>query len=96
MTLEELLKQKEEIDKQIEEIHRSSAQEVVGEISELVQKAYDLIQEAESLAKAYNLDFTFSLGYGMGGQFNGKDWDASDFQGERPRTGGWLSSSASC
>lgn len=66
-------------------------------IAEAIKQAYAALDRAQELAIKYGLEFEWDgPTYGMGGTFNGHDWDASDYEGERPRTGYWQASSNSC
>lgn len=65
-------------------------------ITQAVAEANAALQRAQELALKYNMEFEFGPTYGMGGTFNGTDWDASDYEGERPRTGYWQASANSC
>lgn len=66
-------------------------------IAQYVQDAENSLAAAEALALKYGLEFEFGPTYGMGGTFNGTDWDASrDENGNRTRTGQWQSSSHNC
>ena len=65
-------------------------------ITKAVDEANDALRRAQELALKYNMEFEFGPTYGMGGTFNGHDWDASNYEGERPRTGYWQASSNSC
>ena len=63
-------------------------------IAEAVQRANDALQEAQELALEFDLEFEFGPTYGMGGTFNGTDWDSSS--NPRERTARWQASSHSC
>lgn len=63
-------------------------------IAEAVSRAYDALQEAQDLALEFDLEFEFGPEYGMGGTFNGPDWDSSS--NPRERTARWQASSHSC
>lgn len=63
-------------------------------IAQAVQRAYDALQEAKDLALEFDLEFEFGPEYGMGGVFNGTDWDSSS--NPRERTARWQASSNSC
>lgn len=77
-----------------EEEERKNA---TGLIAQAVAKAKESLFIAQELALKYNLEFEWNgPTYGMGGTFNGTDWDASDYEGERPRTGYWQASANSC
>lgn len=52
-------------------------------ISALTAEAYEKIRAAETIAEKFEIDFDFSVTYGMGGYFDGRD-------------GEWQPSSQSC
>lgn len=54
------------------------------EIKKLKEQAYALLKEAAEIADKHELSFTFSLGYGMGGYYDGRDEKR------------WVSSSENC
>ena len=77
-----------------EEEERKNA---TGLIAKAVADAKESLARAQELALKYDLEFEWDgPTYGMGGVFNGTDWDASNYEDERPRTGHWLASSNSC
>lgn len=94
--IESLRTQQRAIQAKIDLIEADIARSEQAEIVQLVREAYKLIGEAEKIAMENNLEFDFDLTYGMGGTFNGIDWDCRASDGPRPRTGSWVSSSASC
>ena len=63
-------------------------------IAEAVSRAYDALREAQDIALEFDLEFVFGPVYGMGGTFNGTDWDSSS--NPRERTARWQASSHSC
>lgn len=76
----------------------TTKQEASTEIATKVKLALALVKEAEALADKHDLEFEFSVSYGMGGWYNGggksgEDWDSSNTYDE-PH--GWAGSSQSC
>lgn len=63
-------------------------------IAEAVSRAYDALREAQDIALEFDLEFDFGPVYGMGGTFNGTEWDSSS--NPRERTARWQASSNSC
>ena len=76
------------------------AKTAAADIAKHVDAAYASIAAAEALADEFGIDFSFSVGYGMGGTYRSKngnkdDWNSSSScWGEDD--GGWVSSSSDC
>ena len=90
--------QEAEMKKKLEALEQLKKEERAKNASKLiaqaVQRAYDALQEAKDLALEFDLEFEFGPEYGMGGTFNGTDWDSSS--SPRERTARWQASSHSC
>lgn len=74
----------------VQEIVNDKTLSAQDKIDALTKLAHAAIGEAETLADEYEIEFSFSVAYGMGGTY-GRSWDASsDSEFE------WQSSSQSC
>ena len=93
-TIQELMADRAAIDHEIALLKQSDKQVALEEIGRFVESAYASIREAESLARKHGVEFDFGLEYGMGGTYNGRDWQNSD--SEDARNGQWQSSSSQC
>jgi len=69
--LEALQKRKKAI------IEAEEQRNAVSLINAATQRAMAALKEAQDLALKYDLEFDFSLEYGMGGTFNGTSWNGS-------------------
>jgi len=71
-----------------------TTEKAAKKISDNIEEAYRLIKEAEALADKHKLFFSFSVAYGMGGDYHGDTADRYSDWDDNP--GGWSPSSQSC
>lgn len=102
-TIEELLAEKVKIDLAAAEIEgkldalRAEGAKLASEkIDLLLKEAAAAIRKAEMIAVEFNIEFEFSLEYGMGGTFNMEQWERSNGQSVASRNGRWVASSDMC
>lgn len=67
-------------------------EEAVKDIAACVAAAYEALAKAEQIADEYELSFSFSPAYGMGGYYSGNKDDRDEYDPDN----GWSSSSQNC